>query len=82
MIRLPCFRVIAPHCIVHSCGANNEKSTLPKVRVAFINAYRKKMVSLRGVVQVQCMQNCKSQYLQLRDNVEKEYIWFHAKTRK
>ena len=55
MLRLPCFRVSAPHCIVLSCGPIIRKSTFTKIRVAFNDAYRKKLVSLRGVVQVQCM---------------------------
>ena len=57
MIRLPCFRVIAPHCIVPSCGPIIKKSTFTEIRVAFNNAYRKKIgLPKRGVVQVQCMQ--------------------------
>ena len=56
MLRLLCFGVIAPHCIVPSLWTNYKKSTSTRIRIAFHNAYRNMLVSLREVVQVQCMQ--------------------------
>ena len=41
MLRLSCFRVIAPHCIVSCCGPITKKSTFTKIRAAFNNAYKK-----------------------------------------
>ena len=82
MLRLPCFRVIAPRCIVPSCGPIIQKSTFAKIRVAFNNAYRKSFGELSKRSSASAMyanHNICSFETMLRKNV---IIWSHAKTRK
>ena len=55
MLRLPCFRVIVPHCIVRLCGPIIRNQHLQKFVLHSTILIEKCWVFLRGAVQVQCM---------------------------
>ena len=56
MLRLPCFKVIAQHCIVLICGMITKNQHLAKFVLHLIMRTEKYLVYLSGVVPVRCMQ--------------------------
>ena len=56
MLRLHCFRVTVPQCIVRFCGPIIRNQHLQRFVLHSTMLIEKLLVFLRGAVQVQCMQ--------------------------